>query len=168
MPTPLPTKDAAPAETEPRLLRIQEVADEIGLTTRAVRYYEELGLLKPAARSVGSYRLYDESDVERLRFIKGLRDDAGFALSEIRQLLDDEVARRTVRARFRETDDPRERRALLNESLSIADRQIATLRAKADRLAAMIDEAVERRSHLVTHLEELEERGDTKPHGRSQ
>ena len=56
--------------TEHGLLRIQEVASELGLTTRSIRYYEEIGLLSPAARSDGAYRLYDASDVERLRFIK--------------------------------------------------------------------------------------------------
>ena len=54
----------------PRLLRIQEVAGETGLTPRSIRYYEEIGLLKPAARSQGDYRLYDPSDLERLRFIR--------------------------------------------------------------------------------------------------
>src|SRR5512135_3903644 len=71
------------AAPPPRLLRIQEVAAEIGLTPRSIRYYEELGLLTPAARSEGDYRLYDASDLERLRFIMGLRDDAGFSLAEI-------------------------------------------------------------------------------------
>ena len=85
---------AAPA----RLLRIQEVAAEVGLTTRAVRYYEEVGLLRPAARSDGDYRLYDASDLERLRFIKALRDDAGFSLAEIGQLLEDEAAREVARS----------------------------------------------------------------------
>ena len=55
-----------------RLLRIQEVAAETGLTTRAIRYYEELGLLEPAARSDGAYRLYDASDLERLRRIAAM------------------------------------------------------------------------------------------------
>ncbi|MGD0409255.1 MAG: MerR family transcriptional regulator, partial [Candidatus Limnocylindrales bacterium] len=58
------------------LLRIHEAAAEVGLTPRSVRYYEEIGLLTPAARSEGDYRLYDDTDLERLRFIKGLRDDA--------------------------------------------------------------------------------------------
>src|ERR1035437_1669627 len=80
---------AAPA----RLLRIHEAAAEVGLTARSVRYYEEVGLLRPAARSEGDYRLYDDTDVERLRFIKGLRDDAGFSLAEIAQLLEGEAAR---------------------------------------------------------------------------
>ena len=138
-----------------RFLRIQEVADEIGLTTRAIRYYEEQGLLQPAGRSEGSYRLYDPDDLVRLRFIKGLRDDAGFSLAEIRLLLEDEAARRVVRARYRSTDDPAERRRLLGDSLARAERQIEILRHKAERLAAMIDEATERRNHLEAHIAEL-------------
>ena len=56
-----------PSTSKPeRLLRIQEVASELGLTARSIRYYEELGLLNPAARSEGAYRLYDASDVDRL------------------------------------------------------------------------------------------------------
>ena len=159
---PSPTTTAEPA-VAPRLLRIQEVADEIGLTTRAVRYYEEQGLLTPA-RSQGAYRLYDETDVERLRFIKDLRDVAGFSLAEIRQLLMDEAARRAVRDRLRSSDDPEERRALLAESISITDRQITTLEAKAARIKAMIDEATKRRAHLEEHLAELTGAGGPPPH----
>ena len=54
-------------ETPAKLLRIQEVAAELGLTTRSIRYYEEIGLLEPAARSDGDYRLYDADDLDRLR-----------------------------------------------------------------------------------------------------
>jgi len=146
-------------ETDPapeRLLRIQEVAAEVGLTTRAVRYYEEIGLLRPAARSEGDYRLYDTSDMERLRFIKALRDDAGFSLAEIGQLLEDEAAREVARARFDEAGGVAERRTIVEETLGRIDRQIATLRAKADRLAGMISEAEDRRAHLREHLAELD------------
>ena len=66
------------------------MAADTGLTPRTIRYYEELGLLAPAARSEGAYRLYDTEDLERLRFIRGLRDDEGFSLAEIGQLLEDE------------------------------------------------------------------------------
>jgi DNA-binding transcriptional MerR regulator len=149
---------------EPRLLRIQEVASELGLTTRSIRYYEELGLLKPAARSEGAYRLYDTDDVDRLRFIKGLRDDAGFSLGEIGQLLEDEAARERNRERFRLTTDPSMRAALLEESLARVDRQIASLRAKAERLVAMIDEAETRRAHLCTHLDDLRAGREPRPH----
>src|SRR5512138_3621544 len=105
---------AATAPPE-RLLRIQEVAAETGLTPRAIRYYEEVGLLEPAARSDGAYRLYDGEDLERLRFIRGLRDDAGFSLAEIGRLLEDEDARARNRDRYRSSHDPVERRQILTD-----------------------------------------------------
>jgi MerR family transcriptional regulator, repressor of the yfmOP operon len=157
---------AAPVPTAPdsqdredRLLRIQEVASELGLTTRSIRYYEEIGLLSPAARSDGAYRLYDASDVERLRFIKGLRDDAGFSLAEISQLLEDEAIRAEHRAAFGTTTDRTERRAIVADSLERADRQVALLRAKIDRLEAMIETADERRTRLRKRLDDLDAGG---------
>ena len=147
---------ATPAPASPRLLRIQEVAAETGLTARAIRYYEELGLLAPAARSEGAYRLYDAEDLDRLRFIRGLRDDAGFALADIRQLLEDDEARARNRERFRATTDEAERLRIVRDAIGIVDRQVGTLQAKIDRLEAMVAEAQGRREHLVGHLEDLE------------
>ena len=143
------------ASDDPRLLRIQEVAAEVGLTTRSIRYYEEVGLLEPAARSEGDYRLYDESDLERLRYIRSLRDDAGFSLAQIGQLLEDEAARERNRERFRATRDPDERRSILVDAIDRVDRQIETLEGKATRLTAMIEAARDRRGHLTAHLDEL-------------
>ena len=148
-----------PTRPEPALLRIQEVASELGLTTRSIRYYEEIGLLSPAARSDGAYRLYDASDVERLRFIKGLRDDAGFSLGEISQLLEDEAARGRSREAYQHTVDPVERRALIEDSLARADRQIGILRAKIGRLEAMVDAAEERRTRLRARIADLDAGG---------
>ena len=154
----------APALAEPALLRIQEVAAETGMTTRTIRYYEELGLLKPAARSEGSYRLFDPDDLERLRFIKGLRDDAGFSLAEIGQLLEDDLARVRNRSRFRSTTDATERRAILEDAMDRVDRQVATLQTKIDRLEAMIAEAHARRAHLENHLAEIDAGAEPAPH----
>jgi DNA-binding transcriptional MerR regulator len=153
--------DAPPATS---LLRIQQVAADVGLTTRSIRYYEELGLLKPAGRSEGSYRLYDEDDLERLRFIKGLRDDAGFSLAEIGQLLEDEAARARNRERFRSTSDPDERKSIIGDAFARVDRQIESLREKVDRLQAMIAEAEGRRAHLQAHLDEIESGQESVPH----
>ena len=152
--------------TEQRLLRIQEVAAETGLTTRAIRYYEEVGLLEPAARSDGAYRLFDGSDLERLRFIKELRDDAGFSLAQIGQLLEDEAARERNRERFRATPDPAERRTLILEAVARNERQIETLRAKRDRLDAMLAEAERRLEHNRRHLAELHGGPDPHPERR--
>ena len=150
---PLPNE---PASHHPRLLRIQEVAAATSLTPRSIRYYEEIGLLRPAARSQGAYRLYDASDLERLGFIRELRDDAGFSLAEIALLLEDEEARIRDRERFRTTGEPAERRAILRDLIARMDRQVATLEAKADRLRAMREAAEARRTHLRAHLDELE------------
>jgi DNA-binding transcriptional MerR regulator len=152
-----PTTDENQVPT--RLLRIQEVASELGLTPRSIRYYEELGLLSPAARSEGAYRLYDTSDVERLRFIKQLRDDAGFSLAEIGQLLEDEAARARTRQAFHESADPAERRLLITDSLRRADRQVAILRSKIDRLEEMAGAAEVRRDRLRVRLADIDAGG---------
>ena len=143
-----------PAAAAP-LLRIQEVAAETGLTPRSIRYYEEMGLLAPAARSEGAYRLYDADDLERLRFIAGLRNDAGFSLAEIGQLLEDEHARQRNRERFQATSDPAERQAVLTDALDRVERQISTLERKRGRLASMISDAERRRVHLRGHLDDV-------------
>jgi MerR family transcriptional regulator, repressor of the yfmOP operon len=156
---PAKTTKAASATSpaaESALLRIQEVAAETGLTPRSIRYYEEMGLLEPAARSEGAYRLYDASDLERLRYIRELRDEAGFSLAQIGQLLEDEAARERNRERLRTSQDPRERRAILEDARARVDRQIQTLETKAQRLEAMIEAARARRAHLDGHLDELE------------
>ena len=147
------TTEDQPAATG-RLMRIQEAAAEVGLTHRSVRYYEEMGLLRPAARSEGDYRLYDDTDLERLRFIKGLRDDAGFSLAEIAQLLEDEAARERGHAAFHATTDPAERRRILCERLVSFDRQIETLQRKIGRLQAMVDDTESRRARTAAKIAE--------------
>ena len=137
------------------LLRIQEVADKTGLTPRAIRYYEEIGLLEPAGRSHGAYRLFDAEDLTRLRFIKGLREDAGFSLAEIRQLLEDEADRAQLRERFAATTDPAERGEILLAALAQVDRQVGSLRGKMARLSSMVDDSLARRRHLEAYLEAL-------------
>jgi MerR family transcriptional regulator, repressor of the yfmOP operon len=137
------------------LLRIQEVAARIGSTPRTIRYWEEQGLLRPAARSEGDYRLYDQTDVERLRFIKGLRDDAGFSLAEVALLLEDEAARERGHAAFHATTDPAERLRILRDRAARYDQQMALLRTKIDRLQAMVDETGERRANTLRRIGEL-------------
>jgi MerR family transcriptional regulator, repressor of the yfmOP operon len=152
------TVDSSPP-ADPPFLRIQEVASELGLTTRSIRYYEELGLLSPAARSDGSYRLYDASDVDRLRFIKGLRDDAGFSLAEISQLLEDEEARVRSREAFSQTDDPVERRKIVVGSLARVERQSRILREKIGRLESMVEAVEARRDRLTRRVADLDAGG---------
>jgi len=140
----------------PRLRRIREVADEVGLTTRAIRYYEEMGLLTPAARSDGSQRLYDESDIERLRAIRGLRDDAGFSVADITRLLEDTDHLARSRTAFRRAEGPAERLGIARGGLARVDRQIGLLGGKIDRLRTMLDDTTTRRARIVALIDQLE------------
>lgn len=68
------------------MLTIGKIAVSCGLTTDAIRYYEKEGLISPQQKSDSGYRLYDESAVRRLHFIKQAQH-CGFSLAEIQQLL---------------------------------------------------------------------------------
>src|SRR3954452_21168124 len=92
---------AAVPEDRPTLQTIGAVAREVGLTPRTIRYYEELGLLRPAVRVKGSDRLFDASDVQRLAEIKRLREVIGFSLGEIAELLESDETRARIRSQFR-------------------------------------------------------------------
>ncbi|MER7050922.1 MULTISPECIES: MerR family transcriptional regulator [unclassified Streptomyces] len=73
--------------TDQRQMQIGEVAERTGLSLRTIRHYEEVGLVVPSARSKGGFRLYTESDVERLMVIRRMKP-LDFSLEEMRDLLD--------------------------------------------------------------------------------
>jgi DNA-binding transcriptional MerR regulator len=67
-------------------MQIGEVAKRVDVTIRTVRYYEEMGLIEPAMRTEGGFRLYDISVVRRLQLIHSLRS-LDFPLKDIQELL---------------------------------------------------------------------------------
>ncbi len=73
-------------QSSQKLLKVGDLARRTGKSVRALRLYEELGLLTPIARSIGGFRLYDESAWTRLRWIE-LLQDSGFSLHQIQDLL---------------------------------------------------------------------------------
>ncbi|GAB3295570.1 MerR family transcriptional regulator [Parasphingorhabdus pacifica] len=119
-------------------MQIGEVAERTGLSLRTIRYYEEVGLVVPSARSQGGFRLYTEPDVDRLHLIKRMKP-LGFQLDEMRDLLAildpvqgspevaDPVARLTE---FSETAE--QRCEDLRAKLRIAEEFADTLRAHLD------------------------------------
>jgi MerR family transcriptional regulator, repressor of the yfmOP operon len=68
------------------LSQIGGVAERLGVSTRTIKYYEELGLVSPENRSPGGFRLYNASDIERLRRILRLKG-MGFSLAAIREFI---------------------------------------------------------------------------------
>ncbi len=68
------------------LLKVGDLARATQKTVRAIHLYEELGLLQPATRSSGGFRLYDPAAIERVRWID-LLHGLGFSLQDMRRLL---------------------------------------------------------------------------------
>ncbi|MET0703314.1 MAG: MerR family transcriptional regulator [Mycobacterium sp.] len=68
-------------------MQIGEVAARTELSVTTVRHYDEVGLVVPSARSAGGFRLYTDSDVERLLVIRRMKP-LGFSLAEMKELLD--------------------------------------------------------------------------------
>jgi MerR family copper efflux transcriptional regulator len=67
-------------------MRIGELAQRVGTTTKALRFYEQAGLLPEPERTPSGYRDYDESVIERLRFVKAAQA-AGLTLAEVRDVI---------------------------------------------------------------------------------
>ncbi len=68
------------------LLKVGDLARQTGKTVRAIHLYEELGLLNPAVRSKGGFRMYRGDGVKRIEWIQKLQD-MGFSLTEIKVFL---------------------------------------------------------------------------------
>jgi DNA-binding transcriptional MerR regulator len=150
------TPETPPAELHP----IGEVAKRVGLTARAIRYYEELGLLTPDVRVKGVPRLFSPDDIQRLREIKRLREIAGFSLAELSELLDNEGLRAQIRARFKNTSRREDRIALMRDALDLASRRLAIIERKLDQLQAIRTTEVDHIA-LIQSLLDAQEREDT-------
>lgn len=97
---------------------IQEVARTAGTTSRTLRHYDQIGLLKPSALGENGYRLYDASALIRLQRILALRE-LGISLPQIKAVLDRDLT---------EIEALTELEQQLNRESTRLDRQIATVR----------------------------------------
>src|SRR5271166_506689 len=79
-------KLAVEAADRPDLMQVGDLARETGRTVRAIHLSEELGLLSPAGRSKGRYRLYDAESLVRIRWI-GRLQEMGFSLGDIQTVV---------------------------------------------------------------------------------
>ena len=116
----------------PGNMKIGEVAKATGLTTKTIRYYEEVELLPEPERTASGYRVYGNEAVSRLKFItKGRR--LGFSLAEIGTVLDlHGQARHPCRHVV----------ALLDRKVAEIESVLADLNSFRDELSGLRDSAV--------------------------
>src|SRR5581483_11375829 len=113
-----------------RLYRIGEIAEELGVSTRTLRYYEELGLVRPSEYSKGGSRRYLDADRERILRIRELQAVMGFNLQEIREILhaDDRLAE--LRSEYARGVSPKRHRDILVEAARLNARTQEQVLAK--------------------------------------
>lgn len=121
-------------------LKIGEVSKLSGIGIEALRFYEKSGLLDRPRRTESGYRVYDDSVLERLSFIKKAQV-LGFTLDEIRELI----------AHKRRGENP------CSEVRSIVKRRLSELN---DRIAQM----TQYRDELASALKEWEKKGESEGH----
>lgn len=115
-------------------MRIGELAERAGVSTKTIRYYESIGLLPEPARTASGYRTYDDGGTERLAFIRDAQN-SGLSLAEISSVLELKELGATS----------------CEHTRSLLDRHIAQLENQIDRLQethTMLVAMAERASQL--------------------
>lgn len=114
-----------------RFMRIGEVAERAGVTTKALRYYESIGLLPSPERTSSGYRSYGPDILERVRFIRDAQS-AGLSLTEIQSILE-------LKAEGHRSCE--HTRSLLHRRIDEIDAQIDRLRHTRRELERLVERA---------------------------
>jgi MerR family transcriptional regulator, repressor of the yfmOP operon len=138
---------------EERSFRIGEVAEQVGVTTRTIRYYEELGLLGGGAeRTKGAHRLYGQADVVRLHGLIRLRDLLGLSLEELVEIAEADEARAALREEWASDPTDAERARIVAATIPLVERQLELVRARQQTLADFAAELAEKLDSLRLRL----------------
>jgi len=114
--------------------QIGAVAERVDLSLRTIRYYEEIGLVSPSGRTEGGFRLYTESDIDRLRLVKVLKP-IGMSLESMSELL--ECADRLSNADSDELGEVERRlETVVGKALGLCDELEQRLAAARESLVA--------------------------------
>ncbi len=138
------------------LLGIGAAAARAGVSERALRYYQQIGLITPCGCTPGGTRRYSEDDLARVARIRQLQVLLGFNLDEIAVILrsEDRMAEIKLTYHHEQTSDA-ERHALVRESLQLQRDLRATVEAKRvaiEGFLADLDARITRASELLDEM----------------
>lgn len=140
---------------EERLLSIGAAAARAGVTERALRYYQELGLLSPSGHTKGGMRRYSDGDLRRVARIRELQLLLGLNLEEIADVLRDEDRTAEIRAvYYDQATGQADRGRLLQESLALATQLRATVESKRSALDSFLADLDARIARITAAIEE--------------
>lgn len=125
----LDRSDQAAGGTE-TMLGIGAAAAHTGVSERALRYYQQLGLITPSGCTPGGLRRYSQADLARVERIRQLQTLLGLNLDEIAVVLRNEDRLAEIRLAYHESTGDADRRELLLESLTLQQDLRATVEAK--------------------------------------
>jgi DNA-binding transcriptional MerR regulator len=120
--------------------RIGEAAARAQVTTRTLRYYEELGLVRPSGHSPGGARRYSEEDVAGLLRVRELQELMGFDLQTIGRIVGAERRLQELRAEYQVGSDEDRRRDIVAEAIRLNDELRLDVRRKLERIQAFLDD----------------------------
>ncbi|HTV12465.1 MAG TPA: MerR family transcriptional regulator [Acidimicrobiales bacterium] len=130
-----PGQDVAVKSTDGTLLSTGAAALAAGVSERALRYYQELGLLTPCSHTPGGMRRYSETDLARVGRIRELQALLGLNLDEIAVILRTDDRMSEIREAYKdERTGDEERAALARECLTLQEQLRATVQAKRTAL----------------------------------
>jgi len=139
-----------------QLLGIGAAAARAGVSERALRYYQQLGLITPCASTPGGMRRYSEDDLARVQRIRQLQVLLGFNLDEIAVILRHEDRMAEIRLAYRsEHTSDTERLELVRESLRLQQDLRATVEAKRQAIEgflADLDARIAKSSDFLAQL----------------
>lgn len=150
---------------EQKLISIGEAADQLGLTPRTLRYYEELGLVSSTRQTSTAQRRYGPDELARLRQIRELQTLLGLDLDEIGEQLKAYDRLEGLRAEYRSSPPPARRDAILKEGLGILERlrrRVAERRENLETFSGELDERIERYRAAIAELDKLKQSGRTR------
>ena len=155
-----------PDETEEQLLGIGAAAERAGVSQRALRYYQQLGLITPCACTPGGMRRYSEADLARVARIRQLQDLLGLNLDEIAVVLRREDRLAEIRLAYHEEGTSRaERLALVSEGLELQQDLRATVDAKRLRIEGFLADLDARISKTRSVYEQMAVTPEGSPSG---
>jgi MerR family transcriptional regulator, repressor of the yfmOP operon len=119
------------AKQPSELLNIGAAASVLGVSERALRYYQQLGLITPCERTAGGMRRYSEADIARVSLIRELQSLLGLNLDEIAVVLRNDDRMAEIREAYHDERTGVEQRAeLARESLALQEHLRDTVKAK--------------------------------------